>query len=211
MILRDCKILDLGLMDYQTAYEKQLELVRNIKAGVISDTLVLVEHLDVYTYGRKSKEPIPAHLPNVIAVERGGEATFHNPGQLVAYPILSLQEGERDVHSYLRRLEDLAIAVLERFGVKGERRSGATGVWIQGKQKKIASIGVAFSSWVSYHGIALNVENDLSGFQNINPCGFDASVMTSIKAELLISGSLFQKVRDVFVEEFPKYFRRNLA
>ncbi len=176
------EIRDLGLMAYEEAYALQKELVAQKRSDAsLPDYLLLLEHPPVYTSGRKSQLD-----PSVekVAVERGGEDTFHNPGQLVAYPILSLNEAERDIHKFLRKLEDVVILTLADFGVAAERRVGATGVWIRGETKKIASLGVAVSGWVTYHGLALNVSNDLKGFTRINPCGFEASVMTSLTERL---------------------------
>ena len=177
------RVEDRGLETYATTYERQKKAVAEVKAGG-EELLFLVEHPEVYTAGRKAADQ--AHDPTLpwIAVERGGEATYHNPGQLVAYPILKLEGSARDLHAYLRNLEEVLIRVLADFGLPGERRAGATGVWIQGREKKIASIGVAVSSWVTYHGIALNVCNDLNGFARIHPCGFSAEVMTSLEHEL---------------------------
>lgn len=161
----------------------------------------------MFTFGRKSKAE--AGLPNPsYVIERGGEATFHNPGQLVAYPILSLQEGERDIGFYLRTLEQVVIETIHVWGLKGERKEGATGVWVHQKEKKIASIGVALKGWVTLHGIALNVDNDLSGFHEIHPCGFSGAVMTSLKEELKDRCPDFNTVKKVFVEEFEKHFQR---
>lgn len=176
------EIRDLGLIAYEEAYALQKELVAQKRADAsLPDYLLLLEHPSVYTSGRKSQLD-PA--VEKVAVERGGEDTFHNPGQLVAYPILSLNEAERDIHKYLRKLEDVLILTLSDFGLAAERRVGATGVWIRNETKKIASLGVAVSGWVTYHGLALNVSNDLQGFSRIHPCGFEASVMTSLTERL---------------------------
>lgn len=206
--LKACRIEDLGTCSYETAYQIQLDRVRVKKSDPESeDVLFLVEHPDVYTFGRKSKEPPPAWLPNVFGVERGGEVTFHNPGQLVGYPILRLGEGERDVHRHLRRLEQLLIDVLDEFGLSAERREGLTGVWVGGGARKIASLGVAFSSWVTYHGFALNVRNDLSGFSKIQPCGLPSAVMTSMELELERPVDLL-RVKQAVVRRFGPLFER---
>lgn len=118
----------------------------------------------------------------VVEIERGGDATYHGPGQLVAYPIVKLGEGERDLHRFLRHLEEAMIRTLAERGVAAGRREGATGVWIG--ERKIASIGIACRRWVTFHGLALNVSTDLAYFQRIAPCGFDAAVMTSLAREL---------------------------
>ncbi|MCB0416019.1 MAG: lipoyl(octanoyl) transferase LipB [Bdellovibrionaceae bacterium] len=176
---RPLVIRDLGLVAYDLAYEQQKQLVEAKRAdGNLADYLLLLEHPEVYTYGRKSKaEEIPQ---DGIEIERGGQVTFHNPGQLVGYPILRLEPGRRDLHRYLRWLEDRLIVTLARFGIVAGRRDGATGVWVNDGQQKIASIGVAVSGWVTYHGFALNVCNELKGFAKIHPCGFDSRVMTSM-------------------------------
>jgi lipoyl(octanoyl) transferase len=175
------KILDLGSADYVPTRELQLEMVAGRQRGDGEDTLVLVEHPHVITVGRSrgalgnvlDAGPVP-----VIEIERGGDVTYHGPGQLVAYPIVRLEDGEKDLHRYLRNLEEGIIRSLGDLGVVGAgRKTGATGVWVG--EEKIASIGVACRRWVTFHGLALNVATDLSYFRRINPCGFDAGVMTS--------------------------------
>lgn len=176
---RVLRIRDLGTQPYEEAYAEQKALVQSKRSNPhIADYLLLVEHPEVYTYGRKSKAQEQS-LPGV-AVERGGQATYHNPGQLVGYPILSLEPGHRDLHRYMRKIESILIQVLSNFGVAATRRESCTGVWVSGGERKIASIGVAVSGWVTYHGFALNVCNDLAGFARIHPCGFDSRVMTSM-------------------------------
>ncbi|MCB0403186.1 MAG: lipoyl(octanoyl) transferase LipB [Bdellovibrionales bacterium] len=180
---RPLVIRDLGLIAYEAAYDEQKQLVAAKRSDEhLPDYLLLLEHPEVYTHGRKSK---PEEIPNnAVEIERGGQATYHNPGQLVGYPILRMEPGHRDLHRYLRWLEDRLIAVLMQFGIAAGRREGATGVWVEEGARKIASIGVAVSGWVTYHGFALNVCNDLSGFQRIQPCGFDSRVMTSMLQSL---------------------------
>ncbi len=158
------------------------------QAGLVPDTLILVEHPDVITLGRSAKpENVRAagNIP-VLAIERGGDVTYHGPGQLVAYPILLLREDERDLHRYLRSLEQVVIDSLADFALTGARLPGKTGVWTseEAAPRKLASIGVAVRRWVTFHGLALNVNTELSRFATINPCGFAASVMTSMAREL---------------------------
>jgi len=185
---REAWLLDLGLRDYKETWELQKELVARRIRGEVPDILVLVEHPHVITLGRKRPSQPPLRTPTlppdvrVYEVERGGEATYHGPGQLVGYPLLKLEGEERDLHRYLRELEELLIAVLGDFGIEAGRRAGATGVWTP-RGKKIASLGVAVRRWVTYHGFALNVSTDLSYFRLISPCGFDGSVMTSMERE----------------------------
>ena len=206
-------LIDAGLSDYDVVYSTQLQLVEKRKKSQVSyDYLIFVEHPNVYTYGRKSKEKAEevSGLKNTFFVERGGEVTYHSPGQLVCYPILMLREGERDLHLYLRKLEAVIIDVLKEFNIEGERREGLTGVWIGGQRRKIASLGVAVSSWVTYHGCALNVQNDLSGFSRIRPCGLDSEVMTSMAVELGGSIPAMQEVKDAFLRHFSMHFERFL-
>jgi lipoate-protein ligase B len=203
-------VRDLGVADYETVYRQQRDWVeRKKRRELAEDVLVLVEHPEVYTYGRKSKQPLlPAGIPS-FSVERGGEVTYHNPGQLVAYPILELPPHERDLHRYLRKLEEVLIGTLRDFGLSAERRPGATGVWLADREKKIASIGVAVSSWVTYHGVALNVNNELSGFCRVSPCGFSGEVMTSLAAELgTASCPSMGQVKAAFLRNFESCFER---
>lgn len=208
--MRDLEIIDLGLRDYGEVYGFQKKLVQEKKADKAStDYLLFVEHPDVYTFGRRSAEEKNEALPQAFEVERGGQATYHNPGQLVGYPILTLEPGERDLHKYLRSLEQVIIDTISDFGVLGESEAGATGVWIQGQKRKIASIGVAVSSWVTYHGIALNVKNELLGFAKINPCGFSSDVMTSLQKELGQAPEM-NEVKSSFQKHFLQAFSRHL-
>ncbi len=234
----DLAVRDLGHMPYRAAWALQRELVEARLAGTAPDTLLLVEHAPVITVGRGTKGEFLASgvqraapqsgdaadavfiaLPGgaraeVIEVERGGQATYHGPGQLVAYPIVKLREGHRDLHAYMRALEQAVIDTLGEHGFATDdmpktarsnvpastssgdaasrgphagRKPGATGVWIDG-QRKLCSIGVAASRWVTYHGLALNVQPDLSHFAAIKPCGFEAGVMTSVVRERSGSG-----------------------
>jgi lipoyl(octanoyl) transferase len=145
---------------------------------------VLVEHPDVITLGRRLSAPAnvvaPGDIP-VVEIERGGDVTYHGPGQLVGYPILALDGDERDLHAYLRNLEEALIGVCADVGLAGGRKAGWTGVWIG--ERKVASLGIAVRKWVTMHGFALNVATDLARFAAINPCGLDAAVMTSLARE----------------------------
>jgi lipoyl(octanoyl) transferase len=179
----------LGTAPYREVWAHQLALVEQRQRGEITDTLVLVEHPHVFTLGRRREAAQNVLAPGdveVIEVERGGDATYHGPGQLVAYPILLLEEGERDLKRYLRTLEAAVIATCARFGLPADLEPGKTGVWCgpPERRKKLCSMGVASRQWVTFHGLALNVTTDLSYFGRINPCGFEASVMTSLAAQL---------------------------
>lgn len=201
------RVFELGLIEYREAWSLQKELVEKRAAKEIPDTLLLLEHPPVITQGRKSavagvENLLRGDIP-VLEIERGGQDTLHAPGQLVGYPIVYLPEDRRDLHLYMRRLEDVLIRVLADFGIEADRREGYTGVWVGGR--KIASIGVACRKWVTYHGFALNVNNDLSLFQRINPCGLDPQVMTSLENELgcpVSMNAVRERAQRRFVEEF---------
>jgi lipoyl(octanoyl) transferase len=173
-----------GTVEYKAALDTQERLVRNRQLDQIEDTILLLEHPSVYTMGRGARESFLTDRTiekAVHRVSRGGEVTYHGPGQLVGYPILKLFGGERDVHEYLRRIEQSMIDALAEFGIVAGRRRGLTGVWID--DRKIASIGVGIRRWVTLHGFALNVNTDLSFFDRIVPCGIAGCEMTSIAKE----------------------------
>jgi lipoyl(octanoyl) transferase len=190
------KIEWLGRIDYRTGLQIQEERLESCVSNG-AETVILLEHEPVYTIGRlpdKSSLRNVSGLPYpVFETNRGGQATYHGPGQLVGYPIVDLRIRGRDLHHYLRKLEDILIDLLADFGLQGVRIDGKTGVWIQ--DRKIASIGVGVRKWVTMHGFALNVASDLSGFQNITPCGLSGVRMTSISSELGTEVSL-QTVRE---------------
>lgn len=180
-------LVDLG----RTAYGEALALQRAVhaarEAGAVPDTLLLTEHDPVFTLGRGADaanviapaEALRRRGIDVVRVERGGDVTYHGPGQLVAYPILDLREHGRDVHRYVRGLEEAAIRVLAAYGVQAERVPGAPGVWVAGA--KVAAVGVFVRRWVTMHGIALNVAPDLGPFGLINPCGLPGCPVTSLE------------------------------
>ena len=175
-------VRDLGIIAYPEALALQHRLVEERRAGIVSDLLLLCGHPAVITRGRgtPSDEPVPAGIA-VVDAERGGELTWHGPGQLVGYPIIDLEPRGRDVRAHLRNVEEVMIRTLTAFGLTGTRREGCTGVWIG--DRKIASVGVAVRRWVAYHGFALNVDSDLDVYRRFRPCGLDGSVMTSMAAE----------------------------
>ncbi len=169
----------IGRIDYESGRRLQLELLEQRIAGAIGDTLVLCEHEPVITLGRgTAPEDVAGATIPIVEVERGGEATYHGPGQLVAYPIYALSPARRDLHRYLRDLEQVVIDVLAEVDIEGRREVGLTGVWIG--DKKVCSIGVAVRRWVAWHGLALNLAADLGAFAQFRPCGLDASVMTNV-------------------------------
>ena len=180
-LLAPLDVRDLGRMPYADAWALQKRLLEAIGEGTSPETLLLVEHDPVITLGRKAgadANVLDAGAMPVLAIERGGDATYHGPGQLVGYPLIRLTDGERDLHRYLRNLEELVIRTLADFGLEGRREPGLTGVWVEGR--KLASLGVAVRKWVTYHGLALNVSCDLGGFARLNPCGLESQVMASM-------------------------------
>ncbi len=174
------EVVRLGRVEYAEAWRLQKERVDRRIAGEVPDALLLCEHEPVFTQGRRNAIEGMTHVAGVpvFSIERGGEMTWHGPGQLVGYPVIDLTPRGGDVHRYLRDLEEVLIRTLGAFGLAGERREGATGVWVGGS--KVASLGVAVRRWVTYHGFALNCDPDLRFFQMIRPCGFDPDVMTSM-------------------------------
>ncbi len=200
------KIDWLGRTDYPTGLRMQDERLDDcLHDG--AESVILLEHEPVYTIGRlldKSSLRVIDQLPYpVFETNRGGQATYHGPGQLVGYPILDLRVRGRDLHRYLRKLEDLLIDLLLEFGIKGQKVEGKTGVWVE--DRKIASIGVGVRKWVTMHGFALNVASDLSGFLNIIPCGLSGVRMTSISSE-----SGYEVAVETVGERIAPYLRRSL-
>ncbi len=178
-----------GLTDYSGCWDLQKEMVRQRKADEIGNTLLLVEHPPVYTLGRSAKddsnlgvgeEYLRSLGAEVFRIDRGGDVTFHGPGQIVGYPILRLKN--RDTHRYLRDLEDIIVGVIADYGLEGWHHPEYTGVWVG--ERKIAAIGVKFSSgWITSHGFALNVGTDLSWFDRVTPCGIREFGVTSLEKE----------------------------
>jgi len=204
----DLVVRDLGLCTYPEALALQEELVARKLAADPHDYLLLLEHAPVYTLGRgadaQDLRGADAHLGvPVFRVGRGGGVTFHGPGQLVAYPIIGLGHGGRDVHRYVRRLEAVLIAVCADFGVPAARRDGLTGVWVD--DRKIASIGVGVRRWTTWHGIALNVSTDLAYFARIVPCRMPDVRMTSLAVEIGRAPAMAD-VRVAFEREFRAEF-----
>ncbi|MCP3920769.1 MAG: lipoyl(octanoyl) transferase LipB [bacterium] len=172
------EVMRLGRRTYAEVYELQKELLDKRIANDVRDTLILVEHEPVVTVGRGGGGDLSAVDVPRFEIERGGEATYHGPGQIVAYPILQLPEERRDLHRYLRDLEEVVIRVLAEVQIEGRREPGKTGVWIG--DGKVASIGVAVRRWVTWHGLALNVHTQLESFRTFQPCGLDPGVMTRV-------------------------------
>jgi lipoyl(octanoyl) transferase len=202
---RRIEVIDAGMVPYDDALAWQRRLAAERIAGSLDhDVLLLLEHPPVITLGRASRAGHlvrPGDVP-VIEVERGGDVTFHGPGQLVGYPILDLSGYRQDLHWYLRSLEHVLIAALATLGIPAERRAGYTGVWTRGR--KIASIGVHVKQWVTWHGFALNVATDLAYFSRIVPCGIEGVTMTSVEREL--GRSAWDATLDAVVDAFEATF-----
>jgi lipoyl(octanoyl) transferase len=224
---------DLGLMDYQAAWDYQEQLLKknvNIKsaryqsAGVEKENLqqeehtthylLFTEHPAVYTLGKSGNidnvligdEEMKQRNIQFFATNRGGDITFHGPAQIVGYPIIDLEKFYTDIGKYLRNIEEVIICTLAEYGLKGERSSGETGVWIEpgvpGRERKICAIGVRCSRWVTMHGFALNVNTDLSYFNHIIPCGITNKQVTSLEKEL---------GRKIDIEEVKEKIKNNFA
>jgi lipoate-protein ligase B len=210
------RVLELGVQPYGAALELQLRLVAARRAGEIPDTLLLLEHPAVITCGRGTRvghiladeETLAARGIEVVEVGRGGDVTFHGPGQLVGYPIFDLRAEGNDVHRFLRNLEEALIRALARFGVDAGRVPELTGVWVG--NEKVAAIGVGVKRWVSYHGFALNVDVDLGDFDLIVPCGLHGRGVTSL-ARLLPEPPPMAAVAQAVSEEVAAVFGRRVV
>ncbi|OGS35961.1 MAG: lipoyl(octanoyl) transferase [Elusimicrobia bacterium RIFOXYD12_FULL_66_9] len=172
-------VRDLGLKDYDEVWDLQRRLVFERGSGEAGDTVLLCQHRAVYTIGRSSRQPVPKGLPHPVRkIERGGDITYHGPGQLVGYPILKLADLGLKPRSYLRALEAVLIEAVRPFGVEASILAGFTGIWAG--RRKLASIGVAVRGGVAYHGFALNMNADLSPFRLIHPCRLESDAMTTM-------------------------------
>lgn len=205
---------DWGLVPYEMAYQRQLEKVQARLASEIPDTLVFTEHPPVYTLGRRKEaqqnllldsQKLEAKGIQLIQTNRGGDITYHGPGQIVGYPIINL-ENHKDLHAYLRNLEQVLINSLGYLGLAASRRPSKTGIWLE--NRKIAAIGVAVKQWVTYHGFALNVLNDLAPFKDIVPCGIspEEGTVTSLAQELPRTNLDLKEVKAIIKTEFEKTF-----
>jgi lipoyl(octanoyl) transferase len=203
----------LGCVPYADALALQREIaVARISGAVPQDVLLLLEHPPVVTLGRTAKaahllfspEQLHARGVELFDVERGGDVTFHGPGQLVGYPIIDLKRHRKDLHWYLRQVEQALIQALGEYGIAAGRNAGYTGVWTGGR--KIASIGVHARDWVTWHGFALNVTVDLSYYDLMVPCGINYLVMTSMERELLSNALTVKDVADAVIRTFGAVF-----
>ena len=201
-------ILDLGKSHYNDAWKLQKRLQSQRISGQIDDQLLLVEHFPVYTLGKNTPRE---HLLtkesdniSIIQTDRGGDITFHGPGQLVGYPILDLNQYKRSITWYMRELEQLIIDVLKEYDINAERKKGLTGVWIKGK--KIAALGVRISKWVTMHGFSLNINPDLKYYQGIIPCGIKDYGVTSMADLLGNDVPDMSEIKDTLVQHFIAKF-----
>jgi len=206
-------LFNLGLIEYKKAWDLQLDLWAKRVEGQLPDLLLFLEHPHVLTLGRRgnrthllaSSETLTKRNIPVFHIERGGDVTYHGPGQLVVYPILDLKEYGWKLVRYIEQLEEVIIRTLSDFGISGKRDSLNRGVWVD--RQKIASMGVAVKRWVSFHGLALNVETDLTYFDLINPCGLEGVRMTSMAKTLGTNVSrdrLYQRVHFHFEQVFGR-------
>jgi lipoyl(octanoyl) transferase len=209
---RPIRVCDLGVSPHAEVWQLQKVLFQARVEGTISDVLLLTEHSHVYTIGKTGTE---AHLlvprselkeehVDIYEIDRGGDITYHGPGQLVAYPILDLKNFYLDIHRYLRDLEQAIILTLNYYGINAGREPRFTGVWVE--DKKIAAIGVKVSRWVTMHGLAVNVNSDLSYFDRIVPCGISQRGVTSVERILGTKVSMGE-FRTQFVAAFEEVFR----
>ena len=215
--MNEFKILSLGLTDYKKALNIQLDLLDKRKNNLIPDTLILLEHPPTITIGRGGD------LKNLLVsqrylkdrgiyfeqISRGGDITYHGPGQIVGYPIMNLNSLGRDIHKYLRSLEHLIIDMLKNYDIKSSGLKDITGVWAN--SKKIASIGIGVKRWITYHGFAININNDLNYYDMIIPCGLSKVMMTNITTESDTGKVTIEKANDYIVESFSKTFNRKYS
>ena len=201
-------ILDLGKSHYNDAWKLQKRLQSQRISGQIDDQLLLVEHFPVYTLGKNTPRE---HLLtkesdniSIIQTDRGGDITFHGPGQLVGYPILDLNQYKRSITWYMRELEQLIIDVLKEYDINAERKKGLTGVWVKGK--KIAALGVRISKWVTMHGFSLNINPDLKYYQGIIPCGIKDYGVTSMANLFGNDVPDMSEIKDTLVQHFIAKF-----
>jgi len=213
--LRDCLVWDLGWREYRASLELQRQVVQKRKSNEVPDCLLLVEYPHTITLGRGGKaEHLLADASELerksvtfCETDRGGDITYHGPGQMVAYPILYLSLLRRDIDWYLRSLEECIIETLGDFGIQSKRVAGATGVWVG--DEKIAAIGVRTSQWVTSHGIALNVSTDLDYFDLIVPCGLRSRGVTSLAILLGSRAPGLHEVKSRFILHFGRIFGRS--
>jgi len=208
--LRNGEILNLGLIPYQEGRDIQLKAFDRVKSGKTDGILLLLQHPPVYTVGVSGEIETDSLIPleelskraELYKVERGGKTTFHGPGQIVAYPIFNLTKWQKDVHLFVNNLEETIIRLLHDYGIKAGRKPQYTGVWV--KDEKICAIGIAVKKWITWHGIALNVNTDLSYFDLINACGIKEFGVVTME-QLGIKEDI-EKVKNKMIEKFSEVF-----
>lgn len=207
-------VLDLGRKSYKEVWDIQKDIHQKRVNNEIPDTLILVEHDPVVTLGKsgnKGNIKIPIQLLeekgiDFFQIERGGDVTFHGPGQIVGYPIFNIKQGLAGIKPFIEKLEDVIIETLKDFDIGAQKREKMIGVWVE--EKKICSIGIAVKRWVSFHGFALNVNTDLRYFDLINPCGFKDVKMTSMQ-EILKRQIGMEEVKIAIITTFIRIFKKN--
>ncbi|MCX5713336.1 MAG: lipoyl(octanoyl) transferase LipB [Candidatus Omnitrophica bacterium] len=205
----DCEVFDLGLTDYENSWQFQKEILLKVKSGLYPFALIFCRHYPVITLGRLAKkdnilvtdDELKTKGIKVLEIERGGEVTYHGPGQLTVYPIFNFKYLKKDIHWFLRELERTIILSLADFGLRARQRPGLTGVWMD--EGKIASIGIAVKSWISFHGLSINIkDNDLDNFRLIRPCGMDIKMVSMENA----AGKTIQinDVKEALLDKFSQ-------
>lgn len=208
---RNLKYCDLGLIDYQEAWTLQKEIFELRYKNKISDTLLLLEHPNTYTLGKVadknnligSNQYLEKNQISVYDIDRGGDITYHGPGQIVGYPIINLNDWQKDTHKYLRALEEVIISSCGSYNLICNRNAKHTGVWIE--DRKIAAIGIKVSRWITMHGFAFNVNTELAMFQGIVPCGITDKGVTSLEKELGAKINL-SEVKALLLKKFLEIF-----
>lgn len=205
------EFFDLGLVDFNSALQRQKEVFGKVKNGDLEGALIFCRHHPVITCGRQAdKNNILKTIAELTAkgiesreIERGGSVTYHGPGQIIAYPVFNLNYLKKDIHFFLRRLEDVVLGLLTDYGVSGRRKDGYTGVWIG--EKKISSIGIAIKNWITFHGVSINIKkDDLTNYRIIKPCGLDIE-MTSLESILAAEVNI-EKAKENLLENFSRIF-----
>jgi lipoate-protein ligase B len=215
--IMDFKIFDLGFVDFKKAWQFQKEIFTEVKNGYLTSALLVCRHYPVITLGRLGKKEnilvseyeLKKREIQIYQIERGGDVTYHGPGQITVYPIFNLNYLKKDIHLFLRRLEDIVIRLLSDIGIMALRFPGLTGVWVGPSPQKIASVGIAIKNWITFHGLSINIKNnDLDNFSLIRPCGMDIK-MTSLETVLdkdieldTVKNNLIEKIKDIFNVNF---------
>ena len=213
------KLIDLGLVDFKEAWQFQKEIFVSVMSGCFESVLVVCRHYPVITLGRLgnrenillSEEELKRELSGFYRIERAGDVTYHGPGQITIYPVFNLRYLKKDIHLFLRYLEEVVICFLSDFGIKALRKIGLTGVWIE--DKKISSIGISIKNWITFHGVSVNIkQNDLVNFDYIRPCGMDIK-MTSLETVLgrevdinIIKSNLINRFADILKMKYAASF-----